>query len=388
MDKKKSAPVFIVLFVFYCFLSSGRACMTWGDNPYIDMLIAILCWIYFYKNSLIIKNDKAIRASLFLLLGAIYSMHGLSMFAYIAGIFMVLLPVLLLNLKDDVKIFLFQKINLFYAVLLVVSSTAWVLHMIGIDLPHTTETIETTSTRYGAICNNYFVFSEFIRLNPFEDVMSLIPRFSGFFLEPGHIGTITAFFLFATKYDFTKWYTYVYIFVIIISLSAAAFVLTAIGYVLYKIKDNFFKPLLVSVSIIIVLLLCVKFYNGGDNIINDIVLEKLLSEDSLDSRLSEEGQGIYEKIWSSGNFVFGLGEDIDVVNSAGLKYFFIMHGLIGCVLMLLTYSYIFASSTSRYGLFMLMLYLVSFTQRTYPYWDAYLDPFILGLPLFRLDSRK
>ena len=364
------------LLVFYCFLSSARACMTLGDNQWVDMALALVGFALMQPHCSYQITFPKIWASLFLGLAAMYTMHYGNITGYFAQLCMVLIPIQIIFLKPEYQLNLFESLSKWYAILLTASVIWWVLWLLGVPLPNITQKLSWQVNNYGYLNQNYFLFRNSINLSPNIPPVNLY-RFNGFFLEPGHIGTITSLFLFANRFDLRKRINIIYLMVIILSFSAAAYVLTALGYFLYRFSD---KPSKIILPLILTLIgiVVISSYNGGDNAINEYIFGKITREQgAIDGRFSKQTQLVWDKTVASGDIFWGLGT-IQLKNSAGYKVYLIMNGIFGAFLTIMAYWFILRSNYSKIGFCMLTVIIISFLQRTYPFWDAFLDPYILG----------
>lgn len=122
----------------------------------------------------------------------------------------------------------------------------------------------------------------------------------------------------------------------------------------------------------------IRSYNGGDNAINEYIFGKITREQgAVEGRFSKQTQLVWDKAVASGDILLGLGT-IQLKDSAGYKVYLIMNGIFGAFLTIMAYWFILRSNYSKLGFCMLAVLIISFLQRTYPFWDAFLDPYILG----------
>lgn len=366
------------IIVFYCFLASARACMTFGENPYLDFALAILALIIlpgkFFEHTL-----KRTVGAFFLVVAAMYTMHGSWLVsAYIAQFATVFIPAQLIFLKKEYQIDLFVSLSKWFAILLAASGIWWLLWLIGVPLPHQSSgKLDWENGQYGYMVQNYYLFRHSVDLNPYLTPPQVL-RFNGFFLEPGHMGTITSIFLFANKFDLKKWQNIIFLFIIAVSLSAAAYIITAIGYCMYRYARDRFKVMLPLLAIMFGILIA-SLYNGGDNIINNTVFAKFTRENgAVEGRFSAGTLALWDQVVANGQLLFGVGAGADIHQSAGYKVFLIMNGLFGAALVVVSYWIIQLINRSKFGLYLFILFIISFIQRTYCFWDAFLDPYILG----------
>lgn len=389
---KRIKPV-IVLIIFYSFLASAGASMTLGRNPWVDFLAAVICLFYFSSNKAFFYTNATTTASILLLISSMYTIHGGNVAGYIAYAMEVSLAVVLLNLKHEWRIELLETLSKWFALLLLFSIVAWVIHLF-IPLPHKSSVVDVFYSTNGITVNNYFFFKEALVV---EYGIADFQRFQGMFMEPGHLGTIVAFFLIVNRFDFKKRECIVFLLAILLSLSAAGYVITALGYVFYKFSESGAKRIMVSAILLTALVMIASLYNGGDNPVNNLVFGKLTKGEGLmESRTSLSVLMKFNNILDSGGFdmIFGYGANVEGEGSAGFIYFFVCNGILGCFFLLAAYYSIYRSCMSRYGLMVFFVYIISFMQRTYPHWDAFSFPFILGLPFFlqksfkKINSRK
>lgn len=375
------------IIVLYCFLSSARACMTLGDNPYIDLILSVIALIVVPKNYFI-HTPQRVYASFLLAIAAMYTMLGSTITGYLAQFAMVFIPVQLIFLKKKDQINLFEWLSKWYAILLCASFTWWLLWLIGVPLPHTEAKLAWQHDDWGFIQQNYFLFRHSIALNPYRLTETFF-RFNGFFLEPGHLGTITSIFLFVNKYDFRKWTNIVFIVIIVLSLSSAAYALTIIGYCFYRYTIDRWKAIFPIIFIVGGILIVSQILNNGDNVINEFIIGKFTREQgAIEGRFSEQTKALWNQAIFDGSIYFGMGAGAQLKESAGYKVFLLMNGIFGAFLTLIAYWKIQRINYSQLGKYLFLLMIISFLQRTYCFWDAFLDPYILGMPILQLDNHE
>ncbi len=379
----------IELIIFYCVLSSARAVCTFGQNTYIDAILSFIVLSYFNSYNLFRFTTRTIVASLLLIIAIMWSMHSGVWYASIGEILMAFIPLMLINLKTHKQIELLFFMSKALAIVLLISFVAWFASFLGLNLPHSTEYIDLDYS-YGAISENYFLYRNTINLSASGDeIIQDVFRFNGIFLEPGHTGTIVAFFLMANKYDLSKWYNKILLGILLATLSAAAYVLALFGYVFtVAIEKNNIKMLLYFLLIILSINFVVT-YNGGDNVINENIIEKLLDSDrGLQNRFTDDVSIEYNNMWSNGEYLFGASKRVSASHSAGYKVFMLQQGLLGVLLVVLAYFFIQKAFASKLGFCFFILVIISFLQRVYFSWDAFLDPYILGLSYFVITNKS
>ncbi len=390
MNKLLNKRWFLIeLIIFYCVLSSARAVCTFGQNTYIDAVLSFIVFLYFNSNNLFRFTTRTITASFLLIIAVIWSMHAGVWYASIGEILTVFIPLMLINLKTHKQIELLFFMSKALAIVLLISFGAWFASFWGLSLPHTTEYLDIDYT-YGVISENYFLYRNTISLGySGAEIIQDVFRFNGIFLEPGHTGTIVAFFLMANKYDLSKWYNKILLGILIVTLSTAAYVLALLGYVFmfYAEKNN--MKMLLSFSIILLFIYVVINYNGGDNVINQNIIEKLFDRDrGLQNRFTDDVTIAYNNMWSNGEYLLGASNNVNVFHSAGYKVFILQQGLLGVFFVVMAYFFILKAFATKLGFCFFILVIVSFLQRVYFSWDAFLDPYILGLSYFLMTNKR
>lgn len=226
-------------------------------------------------------------------------------------------------------------------------------------------------------------------------------RFYSVFLEPGYLGTLVAFLLYANKYNFKSWNGKILLIAEILSMSLAGYITTFVGYILYKYSQ--YTPIRIYVLTLLLLAFAyygAKFVNNGDNVINHLIVERLQKDDEKgfagNNRTGEAADFYYDQVMSSKKMFFGLGADevsringnddtVDKstkIHGAGYKIFIITHGLVASFMFLL--FYIVAASqlcwnNKRYSYGFVFIIVLTFIQAAYPDSNAWILPFLLGI---------
>lgn len=215
-------------------------------------------------------------------------------------------------------------------------------------------------------------------------------RFNACFCEPGHLGMIMSFLLYVNKYQVKKWYVIVCLVSLLLSLSLAGYVLLILGYLFYLLSGNFamrsVKYLCWAAFVFIIAYYISINYNGGHNYVNEKIVERLEYDKDQgikgNNRVTLATDTFFESSDLS-DFIVGIRsgkimQDWELSGS-GYKIFIMEYGIISLALVFLLYLYITKRSPKStrkccYGL--LLLYCAAFMQRSYPFWAAWLIPFI------------
>ena len=388
IEKVRSNKIspYIILVIFYCLLDSAHTTVSLGLGFWADIAAAVICFLYFNIKTAVKSTQSTFLTSVLLMIGALFYQHGGEYYVYIGIILQVSLAVVLINLKSQWRIELFDKISTWFAILLAISLFVWLIHLFY-PLPHTTIILEETATSVSRPIYNYFFFQEF---DPNEGGLGFA-RFQSVFLEPGHLGTIAVFFLFADRFNLLKRRNVVYLIAIIVSFSASAYVLLGIGYLLQRRSKKKTSKMILGVLLLGALIWFFSKYNNGDNVINNLIFGKLTREEgAIEGRVTLLVVREFNNMLSTGDdILFGKGVfGNEELSGAGIMLFFVQQGIVGTFLLFLVYFYIYKSCKSNYGFLFFLLYLISFLQRTYPYWDFFIITFILGLSYVMYDQRN
>lgn len=221
----------------------------------------------------------------------------------------------------------------------------------------------------------------------------LIPRFNAFFLEPGHLALISTFLLIANQFKFKENpYCYVLLVSVIMSFSLAGYVLLGVSYALYTIKN--IRTLLMIATVGGIFFLGSQLWNNGNNVVNELIFSRLEYDEnkgvSGNNRTTPETDALFDVMVSSGEIIRGIENKDDIrIRGAGYKIFLIKYGIITTVLVFSFYIFLIPKQANRkYALMFLVVIILCFLQRAYPWWYSWLFPFTLGTGTVLNQSRK
>lgn len=229
-------------------------------------------------------------------------------------------------------------------------------------------------------------------------------RFLSYFLEAGYAGTLFSFFLFLTKFDFSKWFVKVIFVSLLLTLSLAGFAIAFLGYLFVLIIEKKKVYSIVRYGIIVVVTyLFFTNYDNGNNPINERLLSRLETDSEKtikgNNRVSGATDFYFNKLLNEGNLLFGLGySNVVKINGSGKTYrtsnfeneirgaglirYIVTYGLLCYILYIAFYILIAFESIkkgNKYAIAFLLLIILttySLTLLTNPYWTI---PFILCL---------
>ncbi len=242
--------------------------------------------------------------------------------------------------------------------------------------------------------HNYFFF-----IMPAEEFF-LINRFRGPFIEPGHLGSIAVYLLYANNFNFKeKKYLWFLVAGILFSLSLAAYLLLAVA-ILLRVRVKVGTILLLALSFLCFNYIVTDMWNNGDNPVNEMIYARLEYDEQTEdiagnNRTSALTDSYYESFVKSGEIIFGKGSNFmgemfknGSIMGAGYKMFFMQFGIIGTIIVFFYYFFIAkACPDKRFAYGFLILYAVSFLQRAYPYWLAWMLPYVCSMNMINLQKK-
>lgn len=369
-------------------LSSMNAYFLWFIPSVFISLACVIC--FFFINLLGHKPNYKIYyfwSIIPLLLLAILKLNIIYILSQVI-LFVIILQILSLPLKYKQNILIYCGKALSF--ILAISLAAWIINLFIFELPV-----------FGMINyrNEYFFENHilFLRLTNITGYF----RFASIFLEPGHLSMFCSFFLFAFHYNFRKWYNWVLVLSILFSLSLAGYILLVIGFFLNLISQ---KKAILGKTIIILLFLAggygVIYYNlGEENIVYEKIFMRLQYDEDEgiagNNRTDMYTDSNYQKFLKSSNCWLGYSldeynnkEESEFIHGAGYKMYIFRNGILGVIACLFFYSFLaYKSENRRYMLLFVVLFSIAFLQRSYPFWIAWILPF-LCVQIPKLNSEK
>lgn len=268
----------------------------------------------------------------------------------------------------------------FMAILMCISIPFYVLYLIGFPLPH--YHIANEEFHY------YFENFRFFLLDD-RDTMLFVPRFHSVFLEPGHLGTACTFLLLTQIGKWKKWYNIILLVTTLMTFSLAAYVLLAMTFfgAAWIQRKAIVGKLIALLLVLSAIVLASIFYNKGDNMVNQLIVQRLtVDEDGKlegDNRVTGMFETEYERYIQSEDILWGR-EYVSMKygwGNAGYRVFIFKNGII-VLAMLIAFYLIFSlqGPDRRVTLVMLTIAFTSFMVRAIPLSYYYFIPlYILTL---------
>lgn len=387
----------IYVLVFLSFITSMGAWIGWNQRQhFINVFIFISFLTLYIKGKFrLFPTDRYKIAVFIYFITYLYIKQSQGILGVAVAIFTTLPLYFMLCIPDSKKIICLHYISKWYAYLMVLGMIIYVLFFF-INLPPI-GTITLNETSIGIKANAYVFRDNYIFLVPIvKGYVGSVPRFNGPFIEPGHLGMISAFLLFANHFDFkAKRYLWFILLSVIVSLSMAGYVLTFVGFIFssyYKGKTSLVKLLLFLVVLGAFYLLGM-YYNGGDNLINDKILSRLDDESEFNLVDNHRTFGLivsyYNKMWNDmGTVIWGYGREtisylaVNGSRGTGWVMWMVSFGIVGLICALLFYTiFLFKAKAGKYAFLFFIIIILSFIQRSYSFWTSWVICYVYGIVL-------
>ena len=280
----------------------------------------------------------------------------------LSSIFILLSFYIALNIREIELKKSLDYITKYLYVVILISLPAWLINMYVYELPVFGELDLSEMKGSLYVYNNYLLFV--------TDAIRDYYRFYSAFDEPGVLGTLAAFILYGSRYDFTKKENIIILIGALFTYSIAFYILTIIGWIYQSIKS--LNRMLLSVASISCIVLILMNFLADDQAFQQSVLGRFtdFGLDRIENRTGEYVNVFWERYIRSTDFIFGMGLSyiennfFDFGNS--YKQFAIEYGLFGLVVLFFMYVCL-TRKWNRYTMGALMLFVLSFLQRPFAF---------------------
>lgn len=333
----------------------------WGYFSGIKLALLCLVIIFFCKlksvENIFHKSNTKVLLALLLYIFYFVLVFGIIWFDFQgSNIVIVLAIIVTLCLSVEEKERSFALLTKSIAVILLVSLPAWLVHKYVSPLP-LFGIIDIASFKGTTEClmYNYFWFVSYYDLNF---------RFYSVFDEPGALGTLAAFVLYANRYDFKKWYNVAILVCCIPTYSLAFYALTLTGMAIRYAKSG---KVLFKGFIIILAISALVFYSLQENEMfqEGVVYRVTHLDESADDRIVGDTEKNFKEMLNNPiTAMFGYGDnpDKEATTSRSYKNWLLEYGFVGLFVGIILYlSFIKNKKGGTLGLFFLLM--VSFIQR-------------------------
>lgn len=365
------------------FISSLHPWFVWDIKGIYLSIVACICSIWVCRSGFISISAKSFSVSIIYLILSIWTNRGMNYFGFGEILINWIVFLIILGLRNDYRRNVLVFITKCTAVILGISLPFFLIHLVGVPLPH----ISVTNLSSFSSIDNYFLFV----------IKGSAPRFQGPFLEPGFMTMGTAILLFLNKYKLKNKYVLVLFISQILSLSIAGYVLLIVGYFISIILANKANRLSMLLTAFFMLLSSSMLLTNlmGEEIVEERIVGRLQWEDgklSGDDRSSDYLDYVYENVVNSELKWVGTewNSELSEKGVAGYKLFVVKYGYVGLLLSISLYlSSIFIiedKKKMKWQISLVFITLLMLFQNAYPTMWALLITTIYGLNLLN-DNR-
>ena len=221
--------------------------------------------------------------------------------------------------------------------ILLVSYPIFLLYLIGFPLPYSD--LDFNDGFY--YFSNYYFF-----LIDERSLFSIIPRFQSIFLEPTYLGSTTALLLMTQRGKWKRWYNVSMLFGLFISFSLAGYAyIFAITFLnLWTNREKIVKKVVIAFTVIVLGIAGAFFYNGGDNLVHDLILLRLEMNDGEmegNNRVTKSFDNEYDGYVQTTDIILGRDYDYSSFGDSGYKVYIYDYGLVGTLLLFTFYFFLF-----------------------------------------------
>jgi hypothetical protein len=349
------------------------------DNGFIYSSILVLvltsiCFLRFKKNTIKL-TDNLILIFVLVCFFVFYTLFFSKI--RLSSIVTLLTFISLLFISELEKILTLKYLTSSLGTIVLISLIAWIISNYFYELPlfgYITYG-EGKGDNGTTVISNHFLFV--------QESSGFINRFYSVFDEPGVLGTLSAFVLFANKYNFKNWYNVFILAGAIFTFSLAFILLTFLGLFFLNIKKGF--KILKGLSIFLFLIfILVQFFNDNPAF-QTAVIDRIFnfSDSGVESRTSYGLNVFFESYIFSIESILGKGSlffenHSYLLSGQGYKLFIIEFGIFGFLLVLSIYL-VLMDVIFLNGLFFLILFIFSFLQRPFLFTSWQLIVFAVGI---------
>ena len=406
--KIKSPKYLSTVSIFFLFLLMLWSMSPWFAWKYTEIMAVAISGCFLLLRFILLMGycrNNTITYSLLTAIAFAFLVYLMMRFRFVVrvwGVFnfvrtiLVFVFVMLMNKEEKKRIV--SIITTIYAWILGISMIAYAIVMLGVDLPYII--IEKPDNLFYPPFRNYGLFI----MGSATSVSFL--RFQSIFTEPGHLGVISAVFLYINRYELKRKSVLIIFISVLITLSLAAYVLLILGILIYIVakSKNIIGPLL-KVVITTTLLIVIGYYyylKNPDSIVSTMILSRFELDENKGIRGNNRTRASFDYyyetqfITSTQNILLGKNlnefEYMVLLGRGGnnsYKVFLLRYGSIALVLLFLLYFSIVAVKPSRLGFGLLLLCCISFLQRTQtPLWEMQLFLFIGAIQYFHTEKNE
>ena len=383
-------PFLMSLYYILCMLYSLHAHIFWHvDNTVITLAILLFTVVIHFFHAKYYTYEYfgiAVFAIIAVILGTKGNLNG-----YLFNVISIIPFLSFVFLKKEYKYGVFNAWRTVFCVIIGVSLFFYLLILAQVELPYTIDYYGDVNSDSFYSARNYFVLVQLS--NWYTDIA--LDRFQSIFLEPGYLACLIAMMLFIDGYSFRKRKSNLLLLIaLFLTFSLAGFLLFTVFYLVRVLKNSKYR--FVSMTGLILLIFSIYVYgtnhNGGDNLINQFILERLQYDSDRGTiegynRTTEAFDEYFSEFIFTPSVVLG---DAKVFESrfagdganVGIKYYIVVYGLVGLfsyILFLLSPFFKMVRKTYLTSA-LFVLWFIIFARGNFVMWmSAFLITYIYGL---------
>ncbi len=257
-----------------------------------------------------------------------------------------------------------MKKTVYYLINIVVVVSAiglmfYLLRLLGVSLP-------SFGTIHHYNMERSYIIYPFFLVETSTIYMDIV-RFYGVFDEPGLLGTLLVFFLFALKFDFKNWRTWI---CLIVGVFTFSFFFYAMMVVYWIVNLSLFKKSILSVVLACSLLGSFYYLTKDNNLVNAVLWNRFEWDSQEgkfvgDNRMRDDAEYAFNKI-EGNEYLWGLEAHnvekywVFAYGSSSYKNVIATNGMVFFVLYMLffiLFGWKYKVSWTNYLMFLLMLFL-------------------------------
>lgn len=389
---KKFACRVVYFCLFLSFLVSMNVWITWNSRVgrYFNVILTgiIIVSLFAGKIKLAASNRHILSFVLLATAHVAYNFHYINLWSIVLLFCALFIYWVIIAMNAKNKYDGLSFLTTCYTLLLVTSLIGWLIDFAS-DIPAVGIVQWEDQVVSYDIYENHILFLKATSLG-------YMYRFSGPFLEPGHCGMMTAFLLFANRFNYKDWRVIALSIVLLFTLSLAGYVLMAIGYVFNNMKNItlIIKRTIIALIIIVPVYYYSLDYNHGFNFINENIIERLQPDEEKgftgNNRVFGDIDIYFHRMWHTGKYLWtGYPEHTMISlaknDSRGTGYimYIMSFGLLGLLVTSLFYIYYaMTARNKRYALLFFIFVCAAFWQRCYPFWTSWIICYVWGLSVY------
>ena len=356
--------------IFILFVNSMYPWVSLGINTlFFSLFGALVTYINCKKNKCIFIHSNSFITTLLFILYLWIAAHS-TIFGIINQLLNFYIIKNLIHLDFKYKIDVFNSITKWFALLLLVSISFFVLFYLSIPLPHTSLYFPELNYTF----DNYYFFV--------YDSGELLPRFRSIFGEPGHLTQGLILLLVSNLYNIKNKYVFILFLAQVLTFSLAGYICMFVSYLLCSLCNGFKIKKLIIPSIILFAIIYFMINMSHDSFFYDIIGYRF--DMDLDSgrneRIGYETEKMYNKFINSSRFLWGVDSGtIAKIDGSGYKVYLMHYGFIGLLLTILFYWKYTLTRKCKYCLILFVVFLLEQYQGAASMWFCVLIGYILGV---------